>query len=354
MSRASVLRCAWPAIVACACGAQPAHEDALCSAGAPTAHAEVSLPVEGDVGDPHVVRVDDTYYMYPSDSDTRPGGLEVFTSTDLVHWQAGGVVWQPTPGTWNDASSNYPHGCTYWAPSVHQRADEFWLYYTANCRIGVARGDSPLGPFVDQLDHPLVGDGYGGVGDGVFGDRPRDYDDLAIDPFLLDDASGGLVLYFAAYSPLSEIRALRLSDPTTPDLTTADRTASPILTPDLTSFEGAVLEGPFVLPLDGRFHLMYSGNFVHTAAYAIGAAVSDDPFGPFERYAEAPILATSEAAGIFGPGHHSVVTTAEGGRLIVYHADVDLNAADPWRRVHTAPLCVDAQGHLEVVPPLVP
>jgi hypothetical protein len=78
----------------------------------------------------------------------------------------GGYVWKPTEGSWT------PRGERFWHPLGPRNFRErrrVWLYYTSNVRIGYL-GGYPEGPPVDQLDHPLIGNGYGGVGDGVLPD----------------------------------------------------------------------------------------------------------------------------------------------------------------------------------------
>ena len=82
---------------------------------------------------------------------------------------------------------------------------------------------SPTGPYEDVYDHPFVGGGYGGVGDGVFttrylhdlGDVVANYQNCAIDAMVLHAADGSLTLYFS--SPTrggpTVVRAARLADP---------------------------------------------------------------------------------------------------------------------------------------------
>lgn len=319
-----------------------------CHPEAYAAHQKLALPAKGEIGDPHVIKVDGRWYLYPSQDQVRPAGLQVWVSDDLVTWQDRGLVWQPTPGSWNvapDKPLSIGADCGYWAPSVH-RADDgyFYLYYAAHCRIGVARARTPLGPFTDLLDHPLIGGGYGGVGAGGTGTSADDFGELAIDPFLLDDPTEGLILYFVAYTPISNIYAVRLSDHST-----VSGEKKLVLAPRVSSWESAVVEGVWVEPVGAEYHLMYSGNFVRTVDYAIGAARGATPFGPFERYSAAPILATSKAWGIYGPGHHSVVEGKLGDRLIVYHSH-DNSGSDPPRSARLASLCVDSQGRLAVLP----
>ena len=308
-------------------------------------HQVISLPDSGNLGDPDVIKVGDTWYLYPSQDPERDPGFRVWSSTDLINWENRGYVWTPTPDSWNaPPPAGEETNCTYWAPSVHPSQDGFYFYYTANCRIGVAFAQSPLGPFEDVLEHPLVGNGFGGIGNGVFGEVARDYDELAIDPFLLQEPDGKQYLFFAAYSPLSSIYGLELEDYTTP-------VGSPqeLLVPD-TPWESVVLEGPWLEKVEDSFHLMYSGNFVHTTDYAIGVARADHPLGPYNKYPQNPILSSNTAADFLGPGHHSVVTGRHGDRLIFYHTDVNLT--DEGRRVRFASLCVNDAGRLCVQPPI--
>ena len=94
--------------------------------------------------DPHVIRHDGKYYMYP----TLDGkGYDVFVSDDLVHWDQ-------RPKCFSDARGGA------WAPDVfhHKKGDgRFYLYYTVNKpgggkQIGVAVADGPLGPFKDHAN----------------------------------------------------------------------------------------------------------------------------------------------------------------------------------------------------------
>ncbi len=202
-----------------------------------------------------------------------------------------------------------------------------------------------MGPFEELLDHPLIGSGNGGIGNGVLGDVMDDYDELAINPFLLDDPERGLWLYFVAYTPISNIYVVPLSDPTT---VAGDPTV--LLEPDPSSWEGFVAEGVFVEPVDTTLHLMYSGNFVQTPRYAIGSTKADEATGPFVRNPNNPILQSSDVMGLLGPGHHSVTRGPGGGRVIVYHNTYQTDPV-PRREVRAAPLCVDDDGNFFVGPP---
>jgi beta-xylosidase len=83
------------------------------------------------------------------------------------------------------------------------------------------------------------------------------------------------------------------------------------------AWEGAVVEGPFMVEHAGTFFLFYSGNSYANATYAVGLASAPSPTGPFTK-ATAPIVVTGGAW--VGPGHCSVVDTPAGDTAMVYHA----------------------------------
>ncbi len=83
------------------------------------------------------------------------------------------------------------------------------------------------------------------------------------------------------------------------------------------SWEGALVEGPWMVEHGGSFYLFYSANGYASTKYAIGVARASSPLGPFEK-AGAPIL--TSAAGFAGPGHGSVLIGPSGDWVHVYHS----------------------------------
>lgn len=292
-------------------------------AAAPGPYAELDLRRDdgrrlASFPDPEVLRVGDRWYLYGT---TSGDGFEAWSSEDLASWRYEGFVWRPTPGSWN-AEKDTLGG--FWAPNVVADPDGgFLLYYSAALRVGVARSESPAGPFVDLLDHPIVGGGYGGVGDGVIwpidgllGDVVNQ-DDYAIDAFALNTSSGERYLYFS-YRPspgFSVIGVVQLSDAAT----VVPGSLRRVLDASLLSWEGINREAPWVEERDGRFWLTYSGSLYFTTCYAVGEAVADSPLGPFRRVADGPFLADDPAIGFYGPGHHSFTTGPDGNQLIFFH-----------------------------------
>ena len=270
-----------------------------------------------DIADPHVVRTDDGWVLYA----TSPGhDLRAWHSADLCSWSEARVVWEP--GGWNERGM-------LWAPSVHPGDGGWYLYYTADLKVGVAWSADPLGPFVDVLDGPLLDPGSGGV---------------AIDPFLLEEDDGRLGLY-STWSPREALSV-------TPLHGYAEVAGDPIplLRPGDADWEGPIVEAPWVVSTGAEVHLMYSGNETWTDRYALGSATSSDARGPFERVGSEPFLASDDLSDLFGPGHHALVEGPDGSQVMFFHAK-QAAAAGFDRRLLMARVRLIEGGGVELDPP---
>jgi beta-xylosidase len=89
-----------------------------------------------------------------------------------------------------------------------------------------------------------------------------------------------------------------------------------LITNDQT-WEGPLVEGPWLFAHAGMFYLFYSGNTYGNSRYAVGVARASSPLGPYTK-AAAPIVTTGGAW--VGPGHCSVVDTPAGETYMIYHA----------------------------------
>jgi xylan 1,4-beta-xylosidase len=262
--------------------------------------------IPGNLADPAVLRHDGVYYLYATGEVDGDNGTRVYTSTNLVDWQRGPVVFQP----------GQPH---VWAPDVWRDPDSgrFHLYYTVNQTVGVAEADGPLGPF------RMV----------------RKFFDQAIDAHLFRDGDGKLYLYFVQL-PGFRITVQPMAGPSEP---AGER--KEILRPE-SEWEkraGHVTEGPWMIKRQGRYYLLYSGSGADTPDYAVGYATADHPLGPFKRAPHNPIVSRSE--GLFGPGHGCAIQDPEGRWWHVYHQK--RTARVEWDRfIALDPLWFDEAGNL--------
>lgn len=216
--------------------------------------------------------------------------------------------------------------------------------------IGVAWSPSPEGPFEEIYDHPFVGGGYGGIGDGVFestdpSDLTGDFEEHSIDAFVLRASDGSLTFYATRSTPMNTIIAMPMVDM---------RTVVPeemvlIAEPDWTSWEGFINEAPWVTEIGGRFVLTYSGFGADRAGYSLGVAVADSPLGPFEKTDDNPFLSQNPNLEFYGPGHHALSAGWCDDLLIFYHTKVSADQSYE-RRLRYAPIEFD--GVVPVLPPL--
>ncbi|MBM7118250.1 glycoside hydrolase family 43 protein [Archangium primigenium] len=256
-----------------------------------------------DCADPGVI-FDGGKYIAVCTSGGAAAAFPIRTSSDLITWTGAGHIFPSgTRPSWAKGD--------FWAPEIHRVGSRYIAYYTARhtngvLSIGAASASSPLGPFTD-LGRPLVHDVNMGMIDATF------FTDTAGTKYLVWKADGNAVgqktpLYAQALS--ADGLALTGSRVT---LMTNDR-----------SWEGGVVEAPWVVARDGYYYLFYSGNAYYDGRYAIGVARATSPLGPYTK-ASAPILKT--VSGWEGPGHGSVVTSPSGTSVMVYHA---------WNAAHSA------------------
>jgi beta-xylosidase len=110
-------------------------------------------------GDPAVLKTDDGYYLVATSNDA-PDAFPILHSQDLIHWEHRSFVFPEgqQPG-WTASGRNV---ADFWAPEMARIGDEYWVAYTARQKnnalaIGLARGGSPTGPFVDNGEPLIVG-----------------------------------------------------------------------------------------------------------------------------------------------------------------------------------------------------
>ena len=110
-------------------------------------------------GDPAVLKTDSGYYLLATSNDA-PDAFPILHSNDLIHWEHKGFVFpQGQQPSWAAAGRFV---ADFWAPEMARVGDEYWVAYTARqannaLAIGLARANSPLGPFVDNGAPLLTG-----------------------------------------------------------------------------------------------------------------------------------------------------------------------------------------------------
>ncbi len=191
--------------------------------------------------DPAPLVVGDRLYVYTGEDIYKDGeklGLpgdyniadwRVYSTDDMVHWRSHGVKLRP---------EDFPNGKKgiAWAAQCIQKGDKFYWYVTYNTPsggqcIGVAIGDTPVGPFVPH-PKPLV----------VDKDTPgRGWND--IDPTVLIDDDGTAWLAWGQNSYIAKLKD---------NMTEIDGEITDL------KLQGYI-EGPWLYKRNGLYYNIYAG-----------------------------------------------------------------------------------------------
>ncbi|GAA2660701.1 MULTISPECIES: glycoside hydrolase family 43 protein [Actinosynnema] len=239
---------------------------ALVTALAPPALAANPIITGYYTADPAPLVVGNTMYVYAG-RDEAPAGSSnflmrewrVLSSTDAANWTDHGAKATIATFPWAGADA--------WASEVEPRNGKYYWYTSVNGRgagwmdIGVAVGDSPLGPFRDAKGGPLVSD------------STPNSSGLNIDPTVFTDDNGQSYLYWGSYwAP----RMAKLKS----NMIELD---GPVTTPvGLTNF----WEAPWMFKRNGLYYMVYAANdtngCVTSSSYACQRyATATSPTGPW-------------------------------------------------------------------------
>lgn len=242
-----------------------------------------------DLADPFILLDGDTYYAYGTMGSR---GIEVFTSDDLRTWKHAGLAL--------DKNDSYADRW-FWAPEVYHIGDRYIMYYSADEHVCAAESDSPLGPFRQKVQAPML-------------------ESKSIDNSLFIDSDGKPYMYFCFLDGGNKVWVTELED----DFVTVRPGTMTFCIEKSQPWETeSVNEGSFVIKHAGRYYLTYSGNDFRNPAYGIGFATSDSPVGPWTKYEGNPIFCkpqTKTYGPLEGVGHHALFRDKEGRLRVAFHA----------------------------------
>ncbi|WP_338876729.1 glycoside hydrolase family 43 protein [Spirosoma sp. SC4-14] len=250
----------------------------------------------GWYADPEGTIFNNRYWIYPTYSApyNQQVFFDAFSSPDLVTWTKHSQILDTTAIKWAKRAM--------WAPAIIEKNGQYFLFFGANDiqnnntmgGIGVAVADNPAGPFRDYLGKPLVGQIINGA-------QP-------IDQYVFKDKDGQ---YYLIYGGWGHCNIVRLKDDFTGFLPFADGTLFREITPK------SYVEGPTMFVRHGKYYFMWSEGGWTGPNYSVAYAVSDSPFGPFERVGK---ILQQDPAVATGAGHHSVIQVPGTDEwYIVYH-----------------------------------
>ena len=250
---------------------------------------------EGDYADPEGVVFGKTYWIFPTFSAAYDDQLhfDCFSSKDLVKWTKHERIIDNSRIKWLRRA--------LWAPAAIEKDGKYYLFFGANDvhegeigGIGVAVADKPEGPYEDLLGKPLIGNIVNGA-------QP-------IDQFVFKDKDGSYYMYYGGWR---HCNVVKLADDFKSLVPFEDGSLYKEITPK------DYVEGPFMFIRDSKYYFMWSEGGWTGPHYRVAYAISDSPFGPFER--KDVILKMDEDIAT-GAGHHSVIHNPKSDKYyIVYH-----------------------------------
>lgn len=246
--------------------------------------------IGGDVADPSIIRIGETYYATGTSSEWAPF-YPVFTSTDLVNWKQTGHIFKKQP-EWTLSS--------FWAPELFYHNNKVYAYYTARnlngiSYIGVATSDNPTEEFTDH---------------GVLVEFGKE----AIDAFVFYD-NGELYISWKAYGldnrPI-ELLCSKLSA----DGLHLEGEIFTLLRDD----ERIGMEGQCHFKKGDYYYIVYSTNNCcgPQSDYQVAVARAKSLKGPYKKYEGNPIL--HGGGDIQSCGHGTMTTTPDGRMFYLCHA----------------------------------
>lgn len=247
------------------------------------------------LADPTIFLDKGVYYLYGTNGDQ---GFLVYQSSDLKTWD--GPFGKVDGYALKKGDSFGDKG--FWAPQVFKRGKVYYMAYTANEQIAIARSNSPLGPFKQDLIKPVSGSG------------------LQIDPFVFFDSDGTPYMYHVKLKEGNRIFVSEMK----PDLTDVIlgteveciASAEPWENTENTTWP--VAEGPAVIKYNRLYYLIYSANDFRNKDYAVGYATARSPKGPWSKYENNPFISRSMLQQN-GTGHGDLFQDKKGSFKYVLH-----------------------------------
>ncbi|MFC8848287.1 MULTISPECIES: glycoside hydrolase family 43 protein [unclassified Micromonospora] len=291
------------------------------------AHAANPIITSVYTADPAPLVVGNTMYIYAG-RDEAPTGTNnfvmrewrVLSSTDAATWTDNGP--RANVGTFRWA------GADAWAGEVEPRNGRYYWYTSVNGNgagwmdIGVAVGDTPLGPFTDAKGGPLISD------------STPNSSGLNIDPTVFVDDDGQAYIYWGGYWG---VRAAKLK----PNMIELD---GAVVTPQgLTNY----WEAPWMFKRNGLYYMMYAANdtngCVTDTNYACQRyATATSPLGPWTHRGVVLDRVSSTT-------NHAGVVEFNGQWYMVYHNANAPGGGNFRRSVAVDRLSFNADGTMQKV-----
>lgn len=268
------------------------------------------------LGDPFIMLWEGKYYAYGTYSND---GIAVYVSNDLLTWEGTASLALHKDEVWADR--------WFWAPEVYAVNGKFYMYYSADEHICVATSDSPLGPFKQEIQKPMIA-----------GEK-------CIDNSMFMDGNGKPYLFFDRFNDGLNVWVAELESNL---IDIKPETMKKCINVSQTWEEvwPRVNEGPFVFKHNDKYYMTYSANSYESQFYGVGFATATSPTGPWTKYEKNPVL--QKPGNLVGVGHSAMFTDKEGKLRIVFHAHNNTSQIHP-RHMYISTVTFENIGGQEIL-----
>ncbi len=276
-----------------------------------TIYQDVWIPQRAD---PYVYRhTDGSYYFtaslpaYDGIALRRAAGLEELAQAEEV------MIWKK--------HASGPMSEHVWAPELHYLEGKWYIYFAA----GEAENIWNIRPYVleCQGSDPLTDEW---VEKGMLQCSEEDefsFRAFSLDTTIFENQGKNYCIWAEKVGVGRQISNLYIAQLESP---TKLKTVQVLLTTPDYDWERKgfwVNEGPAVLKHDGRIYVTYSASDTGVN-YCMGMLSIDEKEDVLDprnwRKERMPVLKSDESKGIYGPGHNSFTTDADGNPVLVFHA----------------------------------
>ena len=241
--------------------------------------------------------------------------INVISSEDLVNWTDHGTVYA------SSETGAAKWGANSWAPAAAYKnidgKDRFFLYFANNGNgIAVLSADSPVGPFTDPVNGPLISRATPNCADVTW----------LFDPAVLMDDDGSAYIYVGGGVPSLE----KAANPGTARVAKlGDDMISLACDPQPIENVPFLFEDSGINKIGDKYFYSYCSNFSmkpedeEKAGYNQGeivTLVSESPMGPFEVYK--PVLKNPQYFFGRGGNNHHCMFEFKGNWYITYHSRI--------------------------------
>lgn len=259
-----------------------------------------------------------------ADAQGREMVFPLLKSSDLVSWTRmhTNALLRPDKA----------YGDTFWAPEIAYHNGLFYMYYSVGHRdkqhvLRVAISESAEGPYRDECALTSLDDCKFAIDAHPYRDDDGQWYLFYACDFLDSDAStrAGTALVVDRMESMTKLAGK-------PQVVLRARSDWQRFMADRPMYDNIydwhTLEGPCVVKRNDLYYCFYSGGRWEDDTYGVDYGVASSVMGPYSDHGNelgARVLNTAE--NMIGPGHNSILRSADSKMLIVYHSwDADRSA----------------------------